>query len=96
MDRGQSRVRDMVLYVYSDPNRDESSAGSTEHPTLYVQTSRALIHAIDAETGQTLWAKTIGRPEHPSMTPGVYRDLLATATSCSRPMWPGRRAPDRP
>ncbi len=44
---------------------------------LYAQTDKAMVHAIDAETGATLWAKQIGRPEHPSMTPGVGRSLLA-------------------
>jgi hypothetical protein len=58
----RGRVRDIVLY----------------EGTLYVQTSRAILQAIDAESGQTLWAKQIGRAEHPSLTPGVYHDLLAT------------------
>ncbi|MGA2064954.1 MAG: PQQ-binding-like beta-propeller repeat protein [Thermoguttaceae bacterium] len=62
MDRGRSRVRDVVLY----------------EGTLYAQTSRAMIHAIDAETGRTLWAKQIGRPDYPSLTPNAYHDLLAT------------------
>jgi hypothetical protein len=62
MDRGHSRVRDVILY----------------EGTLYVQTTRAMIHAIDAETGQTLWAKPVGRYDHPSLTPSACRDLLAT------------------
>lgn len=62
VDRARGRVRDVVLY----------------DGTLYVQTTRAMMQAIDAETGRTLWAKQVGRPEHPSMTPGIYRDLLAT------------------
>jgi hypothetical protein len=61
MDRGRGRVRDVVLY----------------EGTLYVQTTRAMIHAIDAETGQTLWAKQVGQPDYPSYAPAVYRDLLA-------------------
>jgi outer membrane protein assembly factor BamB len=61
MDGGRSRLKDLVLY----------------DGILYVQTDRAMVHAIDAETGATLWAKQIGRPEHPSLTPGVGRNLLA-------------------
>ena len=61
MDRGRGRVTDLVL-----------SGG-----TLIVQTDRAMVHAIDAENGNTLWAKQIGRPDHPSMTPGVGNDLVA-------------------
>ncbi len=61
MDPARSRLKDLVL-----------SGG-----ILYAQTDRAMVQAIDAETGATLWAKQIGRPEHPSMTPGVGHDLLA-------------------
>lgn len=61
LDRGRARVRHVVLH----------------EGTLYVQTNRAMVHAIDAETGETLWAKQVGRPNHPSMTPGLSRDLLA-------------------
>ena len=60
LDRSRGRVRFIVLY----------------EETLYVQTDRAVIHAINAETGETLWARQIGRPNHPSMTPGLSRDLL--------------------
>jgi hypothetical protein len=62
VDRGRGRVRDVILY----------------EGTLYAQTSRATVHAIDAESGQTLWAKQIGRPDYPSLTPNAYHDLLAT------------------
>jgi outer membrane protein assembly factor BamB len=61
MDSGRSRLQDLVL-----------SGG-----ILYAQSDRGMVQAIDAETGATLWAKQIGRPEHPSMTPGVGRELLA-------------------
>ncbi|MGD0654072.1 MAG: PQQ-binding-like beta-propeller repeat protein [Thermoguttaceae bacterium] len=61
MDPGRSRLKDLVLY----------------DGILYAQTDRAMVHAVDAETGATLWAKQIGRPEHPSMTPGIGRSVLA-------------------
>jgi len=60
MDSGRSRVQDVVL----------------DRGTLFVQTDRAMVHAIDAETGRTLWAKQIGRPNHPSGTPGLSSRLL--------------------
>jgi outer membrane protein assembly factor BamB len=44
---------------------------------LYAQTNTAIVHAIDAETGKTLWSKQIGQPEHPSMTPDAKGDMLA-------------------
>lgn len=61
MDRNRTRVQDVVLH----------------EGTLFVQTDHAMIHAIDAETGKTLWAGQVGRPNHPSLTPGVGKDLLA-------------------
>ncbi len=61
MDSGHSRLKHLLLY----------------EGILYAQTDRAMVHALDAETGATLWAKQIGRPEHPSMTPGLGRNLLA-------------------
>ncbi len=61
MDAGRSRLKHLVLY----------------NGILYAQTDRAIVHAIDAETGATLWIKQIGLPEHPSMIPGVGRNLLA-------------------
>ncbi|MFZ1936020.1 MAG: PQQ-binding-like beta-propeller repeat protein [Thermoguttaceae bacterium] len=44
---------------------------------LYVQTDTGIIHAIDAETGKTLWSKPIGSPQYPSMTPDARADMLA-------------------
>jgi outer membrane protein assembly factor BamB len=61
MDPTRTRVRDVVLH----------------EGILYVQTDRAMLHVIDAETGQTLWAKQVGQPNHPSLTPAVGQDLLA-------------------
>ena len=61
MDRGRTRVKNVVL----------------QDGTLYVQTDRAMVHCSDAETGKTRWARQIGRPNHPSLRPGVSDDLLA-------------------
>ncbi|MFH1267983.1 MAG: PQQ-binding-like beta-propeller repeat protein, partial [Planctomycetota bacterium] len=44
---------------------------------LFVQTDQAMLHAIDAETGQTLWAVQVGMADHPSLTPGVNSNLVA-------------------
>jgi outer membrane protein assembly factor BamB len=44
---------------------------------LYCQTNTANLHAIDAETGKTLWSKQIGLPNHPSMPPDARGDMLA-------------------
>ena len=44
---------------------------------LYVQTDAAMVQAIDAETGSTLWTKRLGEANHPSMTPDAKGNLLA-------------------
>ena len=62
LDQTHGRLTDLVLY----------------EGTLYAQTDSAVIHAIDAETGKTLWSKQVGRPGHPSVTPCASHDLLAT------------------
>ncbi|MCH7729308.1 MAG: PQQ-binding-like beta-propeller repeat protein [Planctomycetes bacterium] len=45
--------------------------------TLYVATDRGVVHAIDAETGQTRWAMPIGRPDHPNMEPAANERFVA-------------------
>lgn len=61
LDQGRGRMSDVIL-------RDG---------VLYAQTDSAMVHAIDAETGRTLWSQRIGRPKHPSMTPDALGGLLA-------------------
>ncbi|MBN1393888.1 MAG: PQQ-binding-like beta-propeller repeat protein [Pirellulales bacterium] len=61
LDRGRGRITDVI---YRDG-------------VLYAQTNAAVVHAIDAETGKTIWSQQIGRPEHPSMTPDALGGLLA-------------------
>jgi len=61
LDRARGRIAHIVLH----------------QGTLFVGTDRAVVHAVDAETGQTLWAKQVGRPEHPSLRPGANSDLVA-------------------
>ena len=61
LDRSRGRLRDLVLY----------------DGVLYAQTDKAVVHAIDAETGKTLWWKQVGDPIHPTMPLDANRDLLA-------------------
>jgi outer membrane protein assembly factor BamB len=61
LDQGRGQLLGLVLY----------------DGTLYAQTDKAVVHAINAETGETLWWKQVGRPQHLTMTPGANRDLLA-------------------
>ena len=61
LDRGRGRLTHVVLY----------------DGTIYAQTNKAIVQAIDAETGETLWTRRVGRPQHPSLAPAVARDMLA-------------------
>ena len=38
---------------------------------LYAQTTEAVLHAIDAETGRTKWTVSAGVPRYPSLSPGA-------------------------
>lgn len=46
--------------------------------TLFVQTSGAMLHAINAETGQTLWAHEVGQPDRLSLATGANAHYVAT------------------
>lgn len=45
--------------------------------TLYAVTDRAVLHAIDAETGRTRWATVVGNRDHPVERPGVNENYVA-------------------
>ena len=69
LDRARARIEHIVL----DPRREiVLDSGTMSVPeTLFVQTDQAVLCAIDAETGQTLWAQEVGRRGHPSLAPGA-------------------------
>jgi len=69
-------TRAWFTQIQLDPSRTRVQDVVLHEGTLYVQTNRAMVHAIDAETGKTIWAKEVGRPNHPSLTPSVGDDLL--------------------
>ena len=61
LDRGRGRVRHVVL----------------DQGTLLVQTDQAILQALDAETGQTLWAVQVGQRNHPSLAPSANGEVVA-------------------
>ena len=61
LDQGQARVSHVTL----------------GEGVLYVQTDRAMVHAIDAETGRTLWSRQVGKRNHPSLPLDVKGDMVA-------------------
>ncbi len=45
--------------------------------TLFVQTGIATTHAIDGETGRTLWVADVGAPDYPSLPLGLSESRVA-------------------
>lgn len=43
---------------------------------LFVLTNAGVVHAIDANTGQTLWITPVGNPDYPSLGPGANDSLV--------------------
>ena len=70
-------TRPWFAQVKIDPSRGELRDLILYKGVLYAQTDKAVIQAIDAETGRTLWWKQVGQSKYPSMTPNANRDLLA-------------------
>lgn len=60
----------------------DRTQGKIEHMvlcdgTLFVQTDCAVLQAIDAETGRTLWTKEVGRRGFPSSRPAASQEMVA-------------------
>lgn len=61
VDRTRGKIQSIVLF----------------DDTLFVQTDRAVLQALDAATGSTLWVKEVGRRNFPSMRPSANGDMVA-------------------
>jgi outer membrane protein assembly factor BamB len=70
-------VRPWLSQVELDQVRSKIGSVMLYDGVLYIQTTTATIHAIDAETGKTIWSQQIGRPDYPTMPPDVKGDFLA-------------------
>ena len=70
-------TRPWFTQVVLDPGRGQTPKSCLAYGTIYAQTDRGVIQAIDAETGKTLWWKQVGNPDYPTTTPGVNHELLA-------------------
>lgn len=57
----------------------ESTTKTIQVPeiTLYAVTDRAVVHAIDAETGRTRWATVVGNRDYPVERPGISENFVA-------------------
>ena len=75
--RRHGLTRPWFTQVQLDSARARISRITLDRGTLFVQTDQAVLHAIDAETGQTRWAEQVGRRGHPSFTPGANSIFVA-------------------
>jgi outer membrane protein assembly factor BamB len=71
-------ARPWFAQVELDQGRASNNSVLLYEGILYIQTATGMIHAVDAETGKSLWSKQIGMPKHPNMPPDAKGDLLAT------------------
>jgi outer membrane protein assembly factor BamB len=62
--------------VQLSPLGDRVTSLELYEGVLYVQTSAALLQALDAETGKTLWTAHWGQAEHPSTPPAFSKDRV--------------------
>jgi len=70
-------ARPWFTQVELDASRGQLRTLVLEGGVLYAQADGAILHAIDAETGRTLWRRTVGRPELLTLPPGVGSEMLA-------------------
>ena len=70
-------------YVQADVSRMVGKIVDTtlSDGMLLIQTSRARLQAIDAETGGTLWSATVGNDLYPSLVPAAGPNHVATINS---------------
>ena len=50
---------------------------------LYLTSSDAMVHAIDAETGRKIWSATVGKPGYPTLRPAANEKILAVISGSS-------------
>ncbi|MBM4090627.1 MAG: hypothetical protein FJ276_14585 [Planctomycetes bacterium] len=45
--------------------------------TVYATTDQGMVHALDGETGQTIWASAVGESQYPTSAAAVSEELVA-------------------
>lgn len=70
-------TRTWVTQVQMDTARSQVAHVLLNQGMLFVQTDNAILHAIDGETGQTLWSEQVGRRGHLSMAPAANDNYVA-------------------
>ena len=76
-------ARGQVAYVTLHDAVQRDASGVTHNPTLFIQTNQAILHAIDAINGRTLWITQVGNPNYPSLAPGANKFFVAATNGSS-------------
>lgn len=75
--RRNGMVRSWFSQVQMDPSRNQLESVTLHDDMLVALTSAGVVHAMDANTGKTLWAVRIGKPSHPSVGPAIDKKHVA-------------------
>ncbi|MBN2579431.1 MAG: PQQ-binding-like beta-propeller repeat protein [Pirellulales bacterium] len=70
-------IRPWFAQAALDPGRSRLSHLRLYDGTLYVQSNRGLLQALDAETGAVQWTRQVGRPDEATMPLGVGKLFVA-------------------
>ena len=76
-------ARGRVAYVTLHDAVHGMPRGLVHNPTLFIQTNQAILHAIDALSGRTLWIAQVGNPNYPSLAPGANNFFVAVTNGSS-------------
>jgi outer membrane protein assembly factor BamB len=63
-----------------DPSRHRVTTWYLYYDRLYGVTDSGVITSLNAETGEQLWAKQVGRPGHPAFGPGANADFISVVS----------------
>lgn len=63
-----------------DPSRHRVTTWYLYYDRIYGVTDSGVITALNAETGEQLWAKQVGRPGHPAFGPGANADYISVVS----------------
>jgi outer membrane protein assembly factor BamB len=73
----QGLTRSWFAQLPLDPARSRIAYITQHQGLLLAQTDRAMVAALDAESGRTLWATMVGNPKYPSLAPGANDKFVA-------------------
>lgn len=69
-------VRAWFSQAQLDRTRYQVERAVLDNDQLFVLTSAGTIHAMNAETGRTLWITRVGNPDYPSLGPTVNEKMV--------------------